>query len=505
MAALVAMLAATVLTSCGADDSAPDLVAQADAAPTPELRWSPCTEPALAAYQCATARVPLDYADPAGRTIDLAVLRQPARTPETRIGTLFTAVGGPGGSGLDAAANGFPDELADRFDIVTFDQRGIGRSAPVRCFPGPAEQDAFWSDMPVPPLTAEQHALLARKGAEYAAGCAAHSGDLLAHLTTVDAARDMELLRRAVGDDRLSYTGGSYASYLGAVYGALFGDRVRAMQLGALIEPATYSADPLRALRETAQGTDAVRAEFHRYCAAAGPQRCALAAPGATAEQVAARDEAVLARLRSGPITVDTAAISYPEILPVHATLLYDVPQGWPALAELLVQLERGRDGDLAAVREIIAAGEIGFDFLAPFTAITCADAAFPRDDTDWDTWHADVERGSPTYGPFWLALRRPCAAWPTPAENHRMPESWTLRSATPALLLSNRFDPVTPIGFARRAATELGNAHLVEVDGHGHSPINACTRPLRAAYLIDLELPAAGTVCGPDQAPFPG
>ncbi|WP_406269088.1 alpha/beta fold hydrolase [Nocardia sp. NBC_00881] len=192
--------------------------------------WAPCAEQELSRFQCATAVVPLDYAHPEGPTLSLAVLRQPASDPELRIGTLFAGVGGPGGAGFRWAAGGelLGGEIARRFDVVTFDQRGVGRSAQVRCFANAEEQQRFWSRVSIPPANPEQERDAARASRELAVGCAAHSGALLGHLTTVDVARDLDLLRRAVGDPKLSYEGGSYASYLGEVYGALFGDRVRA-------------------------------------------------------------------------------------------------------------------------------------------------------------------------------------------------------------------------------------------------------------------------------------
>ncbi|WP_309139868.1 alpha/beta fold hydrolase, partial [Nocardia cyriacigeorgica] len=206
------------------------LVAEADAAPTPQLNWGACGEPELDGYECAVAQVPLDYSRPAERTLPLAVVRRPAADPDHRIGTLFAGVGGPGGSGYDWARDTdiLSGELARRFDVVTFDQRGIGRSSQVHCFADPAAQQQFWDDVALPPVNSDQQAAAAVAARELAAGCSEHSGDLLPHLTTVDAARDLDLLRRAMGEAQMNYIGYSYASYLGQVYGALFGDRLRA-------------------------------------------------------------------------------------------------------------------------------------------------------------------------------------------------------------------------------------------------------------------------------------
>ncbi|MGQ4600819.1 alpha/beta fold hydrolase [Nocardia sp. R6R-6] len=515
------------LSGCGAtpsrqESAVANLVEQADAAPTPRLDWAPCPEPKLSGYQCATAAVPVDYAHPDGPTLPLAVVRQPAADPQRRIGTLFTAVGGPGGSGLRWAAQGplFGGEIARRFDVITFDQRGVGRSGQVRCFPNAEQQQRFWSDAWLPPVNPEQELAAAAAGRRLAAGCAAHSGTLIGHLTTVDVARDLDLLRRAVGDPQLTYEGGSYASYLGQVYGALFGDRVRALHLASMIDPDTYTNDTRRSIENVAAGTEEVLSEFLRLCAEAGRPRCAFAAeaspPGLPAQGSAvkldlrARNNVVLQRLREAPIVVGTGervrTVTYSEALSAHALLLYDQNEGWPALAELLAELERGPVGNPDAVSEILAATAEPDDFLDSFTAISCADNTFARDPDQWPALARALAVVSPTYGAFWLYLYQACASWPSPPDGfaQRYTGPWILRSDTPALLVNNRFDPVTPLPAARRAQQELVNARLVVVEGsYGHSPLNDCTRKLRERYLIDLQMPAPGAVCRADETPF--
>ncbi|MBF6207526.1 alpha/beta hydrolase [Nocardia asteroides] len=529
---IVAVLAGLLpaVSGCGGppsrhESAVADLVAQADAAPTPRLDWVPCTEPGMSGFQCATAQVPVDYAHPDGPTLGLAVVRQQATDPQRRIGTLFSAVGGPGGSGLRWAAQGelLGGELARRFDVITFDQRGVGRSGQVRCFPDAERQRRFWSGVLLPPVNPEQERVADAASRELAAGCAAHGGALLGHLTTVDVARDLDLLRRAVDDPRLTYTGGSYASYLGQVYGALFGDRVRALHLASMIDPETYTNDTRSSIETTAAGTEEVLGEFLRLCAEAGRARCAFAADGRSdavvrraaddpvrPDDLRARNDAVLQRLRAQPVVVGTGerarTVTYAEVVSSHALLLYDPEQGWPALAQLLAELERGPAGDPDAVGEILSATEEPYDFLESFIAISCADNTFPRDPGQWSALARELAGISPAYGPFWLSLRQPCASWPSPPEGYaqRYTGPWILRSDTPALLVNNRFDPVTPLSAARRAQQELVNARLVVVDdGYGHTPLGDCARKLRERYLIDLQLPAPGATCRVDELPF--
>ncbi|MEV0298794.1 alpha/beta hydrolase [Nocardia sp. NPDC050710] len=526
----VLIAALPTLSGCGRttqqESAVADLVAQADAAPTPSLDWRKCAEPRLDRYQCATAAVPLDYTQPHGETIELAVIRQPASEPARRVGTLFTAAGGPGESGFEWAARGemFPGEVSRRFDVVTFDQRGIGRSAQVRCFANADEQQRFWLAAALPPVTPEQEAAAERASRDLAAGCAAHSGKLLPHLTTVDAARDLDLLRRAVGDTHLTYQGGSYASYLGEVYGALFGDRVRALQLSSMIDPDAYTTDTRAEITDTAIGTEDVLSEFVRLCGKAGKSRCAFAEPPALGGQGAAdavtggepnadirtRDNALLERLRQEPITVGAGeravSVSYAEAVQAHTMMLYDAERGWPALAQLLAELERGPAGNADVVREVLAAIGIGFDFLDSFTAISCADNTFPRQPELWPRLSSEFTTTAPTYGAFWLYMRQPCASWSAPADGYpqRYAGPWTLSADKPALLINNRFDPVTPLPFAQRAQQAMVNARLVVVsDGYGHDPTNDCTRRLNERYLVDLQLPAPGATCSADRTPF--
>ena len=212
---------------------------------TPALAWGPCGRAAPAPFECATAAVPLDYDQPAGATIPLAVVRRPAAAPAERLGTLFINPGGPGGSGVDAAvdlAPLLPAALRDRFDVVGFDPRGVARSSEVACWTRREYDAAFAATQVVTGVPSLAQSLRTARG--FVEACRLRSGALLPYVGTEFVARDMDLLRAAVGDERLTYLGLSYGTYIGTVYANLFPDRVRALVLDGAYDPAAYRDRP---------------------------------------------------------------------------------------------------------------------------------------------------------------------------------------------------------------------------------------------------------------------
>jgi pimeloyl-ACP methyl ester carboxylesterase len=233
LAALVAVLAATLFTVPSATASPPPASGTGSAA-VPRLHWGSCGE-GFEAFQCATAVVPLDYDRPKGKQITLALARLPAANPSRRIGSLFLNPGGPGGSGVDFVLEAGPflysDEVRARFDLVGFDPRGIMRSSPLRCYETIAD---LW---PISfPVTRAEERLWVRSDRAIARACAERGGPILDHMSTANVARDMDLLRRAVGDRKLTYAGYSYGSYLGATYANLFPGKVRALVVDGVLD-----------------------------------------------------------------------------------------------------------------------------------------------------------------------------------------------------------------------------------------------------------------------------
>ena len=267
---------------------------------TSQITWTTCG----ARLECARVRVPLDWSRPHGPTIFLPVIRHLASRPESRIGSLFVNAGGAAGSVEAVRAEGASlDALGGgRFDVVGWALRGTGGSRTVRCFDDERSRAGLWNGEPIPTTRSEGRRYLPRT-VKFATRCGELNGDLLAHVSTADDARDLDLLRRLVGDKALTYRAVSYGTFLGQTYANLYPDRVRAMVLDGLVDPRIVVRGAEARFADTVVGMDPGLARFASACQAAGPDRCALAG----ASPVATRVDRLLARLRLGPIPAPTA------------------------------------------------------------------------------------------------------------------------------------------------------------------------------------------------------
>ncbi|MFE2990264.1 alpha/beta fold hydrolase [Streptomyces sp. NPDC059262] len=481
--------------------------------PAPKLDWRPCVKGSP--YDCATAKVPLDYDNPGRRTIELAVIKRKATAPGRRIGTLLFNPGGPGGPGTIQMPQDyafFPREVRERFDIVSWDPRGIGSSTAVDCFATSKEAAAWNASKPVGvPVGAQQRAAVTAAYQDLSRRCQRRDPELLRHVSTADSARDLEGLRQAVGDAQLTYQGISYGTILGATYANLFPGRVRAMVLDSDsdIDPRAWTnhasdADP-RLTTFLRMGVDrsaaAVLDRFLTLCGSTDTAGCAFSAgsPKATRD----RFEQLMRRLRVHPVGEWTYGRTVADVVPS----LYIVHPGWTHLAVRLQDLWQGR---VAKVSPLPPPPPVPHP--DPYLgeeqagAVLCGDSPNPRDAAAYPAMEEAAAARAGDAGRFWTWATIGCASWPAvAADRYRGP--WNRPTAHPVLLVGTKYDPATPYADAQALAGELADARLLTHEGYGHTALinpSRCVKSYESRYLVDGTLPPAGTICRQDKPPFP-
>ncbi len=492
----------------------------------PRIAWGACPSGAEA-FDCATVAVPMDYARPENGKFDLALIRQRASGPGSRIGTLFWNPGGPGDAGtqyLPAAINGFPTEVRARFDIVSWDPRGMGgRTRPViRCFGSASEEEAFLhaSALDELPVTSEELAANASGRAAFNASCVAKNGDLLAHVSTADNARDLDLLRRAVGDERLSYYGTSYGTFLGATYANMFPERLRAAVLDGAVAPSAWAGN---AGEDMSLGTflrigsdfgamETTRA-FMDQCGAVAASACAFSAgsPDATRRKWAE----LLKRGKEG-IPFEGRTIDDRTIIDYLTGSIYLVDPlpgfgrfpGWVAVAEFLQTVWEASEGKVQTEEDDASAqSDPKGDFVTSAgrqLAVVCGESPNPGTGEAVSAQAlASYARAGLSPWPFVAA----CLGWTARAADPWL-GPWNNRTAAPILVIGNTFDPATPLPSSQRMAQELADARLLVVNGFGHTVLlnpSHCAQDYIQAYLIAGTLPPAGAECDQEELPFAG
>jgi pimeloyl-ACP methyl ester carboxylesterase len=503
---LAVTLAAAVLLPAGVAAAGGGI--PPDPGQAPHLDWADCGD----GFQCATAAVPLDYTNPTtGQDISLAVIKLPATDPGHRIGSLFVNFGGPGRSGLQRLRERadwawlFSPELRSRFDLVSWDTRGVGESTGVRCFETAEEEDAFFAGNPYFPVGAAEERAFYATAAEFARRCGQRNGALLNHMSTANTARDLDRLRRAVGDDKLSYLGLSYGTHVGATYANLFPGRVRAMVLDGTLDFAGNAVghgdegrtEPIDTRQDVPSGIAETFAKFLADCTAAGP-RCAFSAGDPQTKWAA-----LTARARQRPIVLDGTTYTYASVVGlVNDNLVRE--QYWPDLATTLQQLYDAPQGTVSD--RTVQSGQLYPDNSTDaFYAIQCADSDVPRDPRIYSRLAATEERRVPYFGPIGVFDMMPCAFWPG-RDADRYTGPWNTPTAAPILVVNNRYDPSTPLHGARDATAELAHASLLVIEGGGHTGMyvpSTCGERVKRSYLFTGALPPTTTTCAADRGPF--
>lgn len=485
--------------------------------PRPSIDWQSCGEEFPEA-ECAMVEVPLDYDRPHDQQIEIALARVPASNPREKIGSLFVNPGGPGGSGVNMVLFGWGEYLMDatdgQFDVVGFDPRGIGESNPIRCFDSQEESDTFFDGYPLFPYEEEQKWPFFERANEYAEVCLDRDSDITHHMSTADVARDLDVLRRAVGDRQLTYLGFSYGSHIGNTYANLFPGNIRAMVIDGVINPILWTSGLQIVADRTA--TQKVADEFTRLCDEAGPEYCAATGP----EGGQVIWEALTAALRDEPFVFpDGSVYAYDNLISDSIGVMYS-PEIWGgpegaaafmgALADAVlnhdaVAAELAREVRLSLRNHSEAGHPTRYDYdngLDASFGNMCGDIQFPFHYPGYYAMGEFAARGS-IYGPAWWWDNSTCASWPTADDRHIGP--WKTRTSNPVLVVGNFFDPATDYAGAVASSRLLENSRLLSYAGWGHCAIgrSECVDNYVVQYLLDGSLPEEGTVCPANPNPF--
>ncbi|GAB2932820.1 alpha/beta hydrolase [Micromonospora polyrhachis] len=464
------------------------------------LAWSPCAA-AGSSLECATIQVPLDHADPTGPSIDLAISRLPAADPSRRRGVLLVNPGGPGGSGL-----GLPEyiaqlfaghpRVAQEFDLIGFDPRFVGRSSPATCgLTGADIAILRWPGAGGFPGEVAQARSIAQR-------CAAHAGWAIPYATTADAARDMDLIRAALGERKMSYLGYSYGTSLARAYVALFPDRVDRFVLDS-------NTNPLESGRETFRGFGPAFERMLGLFASAAARDDARYGLGSDARTVRRVVDGLVARAEKEPLPVGEETFTAAELRTLIFRMLY-AENRFDYLGRFLSVLRAGQPlpADLAF---LVNAGSWEAPPPAPadnavagYFLVTCADSKWPTKVGRYRAEQVIDSRAYPFFGPA-AANISPCAFWPE-IDRPGMPSVAGSRipsvagSRVPVLLINSLGDPATPYAGALATRRMMPNARLVTVSASHHAVLgeypNACVEEAAVGYLLSGRLPMRDLAC---------
>jgi pimeloyl-ACP methyl ester carboxylesterase len=454
-------------------------------------------------YQCATITVPRDWATAAsgataaaagGKTFEIALLRARSTRQRDRIGSLILNPGGPGGSGIDTAVylsfgpkfGGIPDEVSRRFDIVGFDPRGVGRSSPIKCI-SDDDLDATFGFEPDPVDQAEFDELVALNR-RIGSGCAAKYGADLPLYSTEQAARDMDAVRTAVGDDKITYLGFSYGTLLGATYAQLFPKRIRAFVLDGAVDP---KADATASSENQAKGFELAFANFTAWCDRT-PKKCPIA-PDTKAAVTTILDKARSSPVRGAGGREATAGWVFYAIV----SSLY-TEAGWQDLGEALAKLADGDPTKTFKLADDYArrdpAGHYT-NFFDAFYAVNCADNPRPVTVAQVRSLQAKWRTKYPLFGAPLAVGLLPCVGWPGPRDPY---PTGPATGAPPIVVVGTTGDPATPYEQTPLLAQMLGVGRVLTWEGEGHTayPESRCIIDEVNRYLIDLRVPEEGKRC---------
>lgn len=474
MGKTLAILAAiTVLAGCtGATSAPPGTGAAAQRSQTaPALRWLTGTD----GLEMTSLQMPRDYAQPAGPALTIALARLPATDPAQRIGSIVFNPGGPGISGIDAIRYAgdtlFTPAMRTRFDIVSFDPRGIGLSSPrIRCLATPSQPSQPY------PRNASERAEWIATAKEFDAACQANSSELLPFVGTENVVEDLDRIRAALGEPKLTYVGMSYGALIGALYAERFPTHVRAMILDAPFDPA------LDAATEAGDRAAALQRQLDLFLASCASDRtCAFWSDGRTRQAF----DALMARFADAPIDGVSAAQAWGGVLVLLQA------GAWKDLTQALGDARQGEVGVLAN----IAAG-VG-SLTDATMAVSCIDWPLPRDSEWYAKLAEELQSTAPDFAGLAAYSGLPCAFWPVPVQRVSGPVH--VNGAPSILIFASSGDAATPYHWGVSLSHQIPSSVLVTRDGNGHGSLgrgDTCINAIADAYLLRLEVPTSGREC---------
>lgn len=457
-----------------------------------ELDWSGCEN----GKQCATAIAPMDWENPEAGDIELALVRQQAAGDP--IGSLLVNPGGPGASGFDFVAQsvGFATDkrLQDNFDIVGFDPRGVGKSTPVTCLE-PAEMDDYLYGIAENERGTDAWLNeVAASAEEFGDACAANTGDELEFVTTVSAARDLDLLRAVLGDEKLNYLGYSYGTFLGATYAELYPGKTGRLVLDGAIDPSSSNFE----VNETqAKGFESALSAYLDDCIGSGD--CPFT--GSTDKALTTIGD-LLASVEETPIkNEDGRMLGSSALLTAIIYPLYSPEQGWPLLSDMLAEVMNGEAKTAFSFADAYngrqGVGTYADNSTEAFSAYNCRDYTYNDDPERMAAEAEQLAESAPVIGPYFGYGDVGCSNWPYTDGAER--QEIHAEGAAPILVVGTTNDPATPYIWAEALADQLESGVLVTYEGEGHTAYNkgsTCVNDVVDDYLINGTVPNADPEC---------
>lgn len=436
----------------------------------------PDFRPCQAGLQCASVTVPIDYANPTGPSMSIAIARRPATDQAAKVGVLLVNPGGPGGSGIELVQAGvLPPAITDRFDVIGFDPRGVGQSSGLDCPLGPETPYLGDPDPGDPADEAATNEAVDR----YDLACGQRYHDLLPHLGTRDVARDMDRIREALGADRISYLGFSYGTAIGQTYAQLFPNRLRTVVLDGVVDVTKPGLDSAQA-----ESFENSLRQFDAACRA--DPRCPVRAdPIGTLDRVHARVEAAPLPV-AGTTPLSAGLLEIGVVYPLYSR------STWPQLAQALAAADRGDGGPMRRLATAYFQGGNS----DTYNAVTCLDNSWPTEDAQVFAASRATEQRAPHFSGNVLVSGLTCADWPAPQQPLTPLRGYT---GPPMLILGTTNDPATPYQNSVALVERLPGSVLLTYRGDGHTVYTSgvpCVDDAVNRYLIDAVLPPPNTVC---------